>query len=286
MESKVVCYGEVLWDVFPDGKVPGGAPMNVCYHLNQLGIRSTLVSRLGRDEAGKQLLDFLSKVQIPTDYIQRDDEWPTGTVLVGLDNEGIAEYEIVKPSAWDNIQYEKPTSALPVLVYGSLASRSEVSFQSLLKYAAMSSLNILDINLRFPHVNWTTLGQLLHMAHWLKINEEEMDYLAKKIDLGGSLSEQFNKLVEKYSLSTILMTRGADGAICWRDGLMVEANPISIDVVDTVGAGDGFLAGFIASDMVGKNLEASLSLATKVGAWVAGCHGATPIYDEFAPGLS
>ena len=177
----VVCFGEILWDVLPKCAVPGGAPMNVAYHLKKLGINPALITRVGTDDWGKNLIDLMSKNQIDTSYIQFDSEFETGKVNATICPNNEMSYDILKPVAWDNIQwdndFENLMSDSDFLVFGSLITRSEVSRNTLYQLIELAKYKIVDINLRPPHYNKEVVEKLLKEATLLKLNIAELELI-------------------------------------------------------------------------------------------------------------
>ena len=160
---RIVCFGEVLWDLLPSGKVAGGAPMNVAYHANQLGIITQMISKIGQDELGKHLIDFLDKKGVDTSLVQTDHNSPTGTVNVTLNSSSSPSYEIVSPVAWDYIHTSKANKTAvktaDAFVFGSLSARNEASRNALLELLNIAKLKVFDVNLRKPHYSKPLLKQ-------------------------------------------------------------------------------------------------------------------------------
>ena len=280
--ANIICYGEVLWDMLPSGKKPGGAPMNVAFHVQQLGTSSRLISRVGNDDLGSELIQFLYKKGIDTQLVQQDNALPTSTVEVTLDRNGTPTYEIFENVAWDNIQLmpkllNKITES-DAVIFGSLACRTLRSRQSLFELLEESNLRIFDINLRPPFYSKTLLERLLNYANIVKVNEEELDIAADW--LGGDEFEgemdKIKAIKNQYNIDIIIITKGKDGVICI-DNNEVFTHPIyCVDVADTVGSGDAFLAGFVHAFLNGKSTPNCLELASIMGALVASKMGATP----------
>lgn len=280
-KRKIICYGEVLWDILPSGKTPGGAPMNVAFHLQQLGSSSRVISRVGNDTLGNELIQFLNKKGIDTKMIQLDTSLPTGTVNVKLDKDGTPAYKIVEDVAWDNIQISQEwfnkVKETDAVIFGSLACRTAQSQLSLFKLLEVVTLRIFDINLRPPFYSKTLLEKLLHQADIVKMNEEELEIVVKWI---GDFDDEIKKIKavkEKYHIDIILVTKGKAGVICMDNDTVFRHPIFPIVVADTVGSGDAFLAGFVHQFLQGKGTEECLELASAMGAFVATKSGATPI---------
>lgn len=281
--KKILCFGEVLWDTFNDGKKAGGAPMNVAMHLAQQQMDVTFASRIGDDASGDELIHFLEKAGLYSPLVQTDFDLPTCEVTVHLDKDNQATYNIPEPVSWDNIQADdallRATKQSQTIIFGSLASRGTVTRNTLLKMLdGTGALKVFDVNLRAPHYTLSTIETLTAKADVVKMNEEEAALL-----IGGSsrdLKEQISEFRSKYHSKTICVTRGAHGAIVWHDHEFYESPGCLVDVVDTVGAGDAFLATFVSGMVQGHPMQQIVDNACYVGAFVAGKRGATPAYDQ------
>ncbi len=272
----------MLWDVFPKEKLPGGAPMNVALHLLNLGCTVSMVSSLGNDKMGKKLKDFVEKKGLNTSFVQVHEEYPTGTVIVDdTDKENIS-YEIVKPSAWDHILWNekiaREVQLCDTLLFGSLAARNTTSRETLFKLLEKDVLKILDINLRPPHYSPELLERLLQKADILKINEDELTILADYLDLPSKMPAALEKLSEIFDIETICVTLGANGAVLFSLEEIVTHPGYPVQVLDTVGAGDAFLAGFVLKYLEKESAEKILDFACALGALVATLPGGTPTY--------
>ncbi|NLX27621.1 MAG: carbohydrate kinase [Bacteroidales bacterium] len=283
--SKILCIGEVLWDNLPSGKKPGGAPMNVALHLHNIGQTVTIASKVGNDDPGRELLDFLQQSGVDTDLIGIDEALPTSQVLVHLDQNNNATYEICDPVAWDNLTLtpalEKNAAESGLFIFGSLASRNPISRATILRLLEFDALKLIDVNLRKPYDHQETVEKLLRKSDIAKLNDEELVTFAQwhnkhKHD-EKSLIRWF---AEEYLLSMVCVTRGDKGAVLYCDGNFYEHPGFKVDAVDTVGAGDAFLAGLIAALSEGRNYPDALAFASATGAFVASRPGATPAYDR------
>ncbi len=283
--KKVVCFGEVLWDMLPSGKKPGGAPMNVAYHLNRLGVQSTIISRIGDDEAGRELSSFLESIGLPTENIQIDGKHETSKVMasIGADNE--VSYEIIAPVAWDFIQYEERFSTLlqaaDVLVYGSLVARNEASRNTLLSLLGKARYRLFDVNLRAPHYTPAVIDQLMQTADAIKLNIHELVTVSGWLgNRSGNEYTGIGLLQDHYGLQEIIVTKGAQGASYYTPNSRHDYPAVSVDVKDTVGSGDSFLAAFLAQKLRGESSEHMLEFATALGAYVTTQSGACPPYSR------
>jgi fructokinase len=280
MKKKILCFGEILWDIFPKGSFLGGAPFNVACHLHLLGEDVNIISRVGNDALGKGVIAALKEKGIRTDYIQVDKKHNTGTVNVTLDRRGNASYEIVEPAAWDFIQMNDDLIELAkssdILVFGSLAQRYPAAQQTLCSLMEIVPFRVFDINLRSPYDDQDVVEKCLFNTQIVKLNEDEMRKLAKWYGLSHELKESMQALSEKFNCESVCVTRGENGAALWRNKKFTEHSGYKIIVKDTVGAGDAFLASFISNLIAGKKNEEILKNANSVGAFIASQDGAIP----------
>lgn len=280
MSWDILCYGEMLWDMLPQGKVAGGAPMNVAMHAHQQGAQSGLISRVGFDELGNELMETLNGWGMDLAFVQKDISHPTGTVDVVLDDEGKATYNIHKNVAWDYIQSDiaiaRAISVAKFFVFGSLASRNLESRETLKDLVGWSSFPVLDLNLRAPFYTPELVGQLLDLAKGMKVNDEEFELLAEWFGLEDVDSMRAVQLQERFGMDWICVTRGSAGATLYTKDEVIHQTGFSVDVTDTVGSGDAFLAGFLTCLAKGGTYAESLQTASALGAMVAQYPGATP----------
>ncbi len=282
MKKTVVAIGEILWDVFPEGKQAGGSSMNVALHLHKQGIESKFISAIGEDDDGKNLIEFLIHQNFKPDLIQTSN-LPTSTVQVKLDENKQATYTIVEPVAWDAIELTNEAidavKNADAFVYCSLTCRKEKSKSTIINLLKHAKLKIFDINLREPFYTIETLKILLAHADILKVNEDELSYLRKELNLSGNNEEQLLKqLSHDFDIQVICLTLGEHGAYVLKDTQLHQHRGYPVKVADTVGAGDSFLATFITSYLDGFPMDTILDRACKVGAFVASKHGANPSY--------
>ncbi|MCR8558694.1 carbohydrate kinase [Mucilaginibacter sp. BJC16-A38] len=279
----ILCFGEILWDAFGEEKTAGGAPMNVARHLVQQHMNVLFASRVGKDASGDGLVDFLKGNGLYSELIQTDEKLPTCEVTVSLDDAGVATYIIPEPVSWDNIQTEpaltKAASQAAAIVYGSLACREEATKDTLLNLLQeTTALKVFDVNLRPPHYTLSTIETLVAGADVIKMNEDEAALL-----IGGNtdnLKENIIEFQKKYHPKTICVTRGEHGAMAWHDYEFYEHPGCPVSVVDTVGAGDAFLAAFVSGLLKKEPMQQLIERACLVGSFVAGKRGANPVYDE------
>ncbi|WP_165501682.1 carbohydrate kinase family protein [Pedobacter frigiditerrae] len=284
MKKTVVTIGEILWDVFPEGKKPGGSSMNVALHLHKQGLITQFISAIADDKNGKDLIEFLAENNFST-YLIQVNELPTSTVEVTLDEQQQATYEIVEPVAWDAIELSdsliSTVQAANAFVYCSLTCRNEKSKNTILSLLKYAKLKVFDINLREPFYTIETLKLLLNEADILKVNEHELVYLKSALNLSGNTDEQLLKqLSNLFQIKIICLTVGEKGAYVLQQDKLYHHKGYQVKVADTVGAGDSFLATFISSYLNGYPMDTILDRACKVGAFVASQVGANPVYGD------
>lgn len=281
--KKVICFGEVLWDMLPSGKVAGGAPMNVAYHLRNLGLETLMLSCVGKDQLGTELLEFLNCKNISTDFIQISENHDTGTVEVKLDQKGSPTYTIIESVAWDCIRAEESDVELvkesDAFVYGSLAARSEVSKSSLLKLLEFAPFKVFDLNLRSPFYSDSLIEQLLKTADLIKLSDEELEELSSQDVAKKSERERLEILMDLHDLKGIILTKGKDGAVFLDRTGYYEQGIFPITVVDTIGSGDAFLSGFLSQYLTDQAIPKALEYGAAMGALVATHSGGTPAID-------
>ncbi|MEN9202661.1 MAG: carbohydrate kinase [Thermostichus sp. DG_1_6_bins_120] len=279
--------GEVLLDRFPDRTVLGGAPFNVAWHLKGLGAEPIFLSRIGQDAAGEQVLAAMRRQGLSSILLQRDPLYPTGTVRVNLDAEGIPAYEILANQAYDYIHLDaEQLSALkPSLLYrGSLAARTEAAHQRI--QAFMQKLNrpvFLDLNLRDPWWNPDRVREMLRSCTWLKLNQEELAQVAQLEGIPAQdLPTRAQALREKLNLSKVFLTLGAAGAMLLSSTQIHRSEAVPVpEMVDTVGAGDAFSAVVILGLLQGWPEVSLLERAVQFAAALCGIPGGTPQDPEF-----
>jgi fructokinase len=278
----IVCFGEILWDLLPTGKIAGGAPMNVAYHANRFSLATRMISRVGADDLGRELLAFLNEKGIPADLVQTDPTFPTGIVKVTLDEKGSPSYEIVSPVAWDYIhpgeQAKEAVKNAGALVFGSLACRTDRSKNTLLELLELAPLKVFDVNLRPPFFSKSLLDELLPKADLVKMNDEELDIVAGWHGVEASESVQMEFVKKQYDPEALIVTKGARGAALLDAGGHHTHAGFRVTVQDTIGSGDAFLGAFLSKYLGGTAPAECLEFACKAGAFVATKKGATPDY--------
>ncbi|MFC2561601.1 MAG: carbohydrate kinase [Kingella oralis] len=278
---KITAFGEILWDNLPTGKVLGGAPVNLLTHLAALGADCSVISRCGNDADGAALREAIRRKHVAIDFIQTDPQLATSQVLVQLNDEGCAHYDIVYPCAWDKIQAGEAAKTRvaqsDVFIFGSLSVRDAVSRQALAELLPHASFKIFDVNLRPPHYRLAHLSDMMRQADSIKLNDDELHEIATA--LGSpyrSIEQNIRFIAEHTHTRQICVTLSKHGALYFCDGELFAHHGYRVTVADTVGAGDSFLAGFIHQYLQRKPPQEILAFACALGSLVASRHGATP----------
>lgn len=280
-KKKVVGIGEIVWDMFPDGSVLGGAPLNFAFVAGELGCEPVIISAVGKDELAEQTLQRISEIGLDISTVQRNDS-PTGRVLVTLDDKGIPQYEILENVSWDAISCSDAEKALvsdaDAVCWGSLAQRSSMSgasVQELLDSTKADCLKVFDINIRQHYYSREVFENSLKRTDVLKLNEDELPIVAEMFAVDGTDSEKIVALIERFDLSMIIYTAGAAfSEIYDKTGCLSHVDTPKVLVVDTVGAGDSFTAGFISSYLNGYSVREAHERAVKVSAYMCTQKGA------------
>ncbi|MBQ9339971.1 MAG: carbohydrate kinase [Paludibacteraceae bacterium] len=292
--SYIIGIGEALFDCLPEGRKLGGAPANFAYHVSQFGLNGYVISAIGNDELGEEIVSTFNKVQLK--HILPVVEQPTGTVKVTLDEKGVPQYDICLGVAWDNIPFTEEMLAVArqakAICFGSLAQRSEKSRETIhafLAAAPKDAMRVFDINLRQQWYTAEVIAESLNRANVLKINDEELDIVATMLlgeptVQGKLIAEDADKtrrvcreLIAKYNLNMLILTCGAVGSYVFTACEESYVKTPKVQVADTVGAGDSFTATFVAQILLGKTIREAHEKAVAVSAFVCTQHGAMPI---------
>ncbi len=285
MSKIVVGMGEALWDILPEGKKIGGAPANFAYHVSQFGLPSCVVSAVGADTFGKELLEnFTSK---GLNHLIPEVPYPTGTVQVEIDQAGIPQYEIKENVAWDNIPWTEQLAELArntkAVCFGSLAQRNVVSRETISRFLDEMPKNddtlvVFDVNLRQGFYNKEILCNSMKRCNILKINDEELVSVSRMFGYPGiDLQDKCWILLGKYNLKMLILTCGINGSYVFTPGNVSFQPTPKVEVADTVGAGDSFTAAFIANILKGHTVEESHLKAVETSAFVCTQQGAMPV---------
>ena len=285
MKNIVVGMGEALWDILPEGKKIGGAPANFAYHVSQFGLPSCVVSAVGNDSLGKEIVDNLTSKGL--NHHINEVPYPTGTVQVEIDQAGIPQYDIKENVAWDNIPYTASLRELAqntrAFCFGSLAQRNVVSRETIQSYLdAMpqtdDTLVVFDVNLRQGFYSKEILCTSMQRCNILKINDEELVTVSRMFGYPGiDLQDKCWILLGKYNLRMLILTCGINGSYVFTPGHVSFQPTPSVELADSVGAGDSFTAAFIASLLRGKSVAEAHKVAVETSAFVCTKNGAMPI---------
>jgi len=285
MERPIVGIGEILFDLLPAGAQLGGAPANFAYHVNQLGGYGIAVSAIGKDALGEEVKTILASKKL--DAVIPEVDCPTGVVNVTLDEKGVPTYTIIEGVAWDNVPYTPKMKAIAckalAVCFGTLAQRNPVTRKTILDFIAdmpSDSLKVYDINLRQHFFSKEIIEESLKVADILKINDEEIQVVAKLLGLDGTPEEACRAILRLFGLRLVILTKGGDGSeVITEDEVLSVACP-KVQIADTVGAGDSFTAAFIRAYLRGDTLAECHRLANEVSAYVCSKDGAMPDYDR------
>jgi fructokinase len=277
--------GELLWDVFEDGKRPGGAPANFAFHAGQLGHRSSVISRVGDDDLGREIVTHLQSHGISTQHIQIDPHKPTGTVPVKVAPDGTPRYTVVPDVAWDHLEDEprlhQAVAAADVVCFGTLIQRGEKSRRTVRSLLGSCRGTVLfDINLRHDFWSKELVCEELKLSTIAKLNEQEQQKL-KQAGLGkGDRVDWCRSILLEFRLEMVCVTRGKEGCLLVGTEGHVEHPGYAVEVVDTVGCGDAFAAAVAHCHLCGYSIDKTAEFANRVGSCVASRRGATPPLPE------
>jgi fructokinase len=283
----VVGLGELIWDVFPEGRRLGGAPSNFAYLSRLLGAEAAVASRVGRDPLGAEAIEKLSRAGVSTEYIQHDDSHPTGTVGVRICEGGEPLFNVNENSAWDYLEWtpewEKLAAGTGVVCFGTLGQRhpaARATVTRFLEATGAGALRLFDVNLRHSFFTPEMLARSLALSTVVKLNAEELSAAAHMLSLSAAGERATAEaLLERFGLDLVAVTRGAGGSLLVaREGADEHAG-FPARVADTIGCGDAFAAALARCRRRGATLALSNDIANRVGAWVSTQVGATPEAD-------
>ncbi len=286
MKTKtVVGLGEVLWDVFPEGKKLGGAPANFAYHVAQLGLGGVVVSAIGNDELGDEIKANFEEKGLT--HLLESSPYPTGTVQVSVNERGVPHYTIEEGVAWDNIRYNETLKELAIktdcLCFGSLAQRNAVSRSTIEQFIhdmPVGSYKVFDINLRQHFYSKELIEKSFSLCNVLKINDEELDKTAEMFDITGDPIQLCKVLLTRYGWKLLILTCGENGSYVVTPHEVSFLKTPQVKVIDTVGAGDSFAAAFCASLLKGESIEEAHRRAVDISAYVCTQAGAMPVLPD------
>ncbi|MCK4321927.1 carbohydrate kinase [candidate division WOR-3 bacterium] len=279
----VAGIGELLWDIFPDEKQMGGAPANFAYHAHALGDHGIIVSSVGDDEMGHEIITRVEELGLDSRYITMDKEHPTGTVAVKLDESGKPDFTIHENVAWDFLPWNPKLLSLAnktdAVCFGSLCQRAKVSRKTInnfLNNTRAECIRVFDINLRQTYFKIELIRYSLELCNVLKLNDEELPVVANLLNIKGPINYILKELTSQYSLHLVALTRGASGSFLYAKGENSNHQGFRVDVVDTVGAGDSFATAMTLGLLHGKSLDWINEYANSVASFVCSESGATP----------
>lgn len=278
----VAGIGELLWDMLPSGKQLGGAPFNFAYHARQAGTESYIISAIGNDGPGDEIIRMIDRLGVDYQNVQRND-YPTSTVNVTMDRLGHHRFEIVENVAWDHILFDERlitlAKSLDAICFGSLAQRnpgSAHSIQSLVKSVREDCLRVFDINLRQHYFSREIIGKSLEITDILKLNDEELPVVSDYFGLTGDTTDRLRQLISRFRLQCVALTMGSKGSMLITPDDFSVAEAPGVEVADTVGAGDAFTAMLVAGILKKDSLASVHKRANAVAAYICTQKGATP----------
>ena len=287
MENRIIVgLGEALWDCLPEGRKIGGAPANFAYHASQFGYEAHAVSAVGNDALGDETIEALKANGLKLCMPRVD--FPTGQVMVSLDEDGVASYDIKEGSAWDNIPFtpemEQLAGRCSAVCFGSLAQRNEVSRNAIYRFlnaTPKGCMRIFDINLRQNFYSKEVIQESLRRCNVMKINDEELVIIGRMFGYPGlDIENKCWLILGKYNLDMLVLTCGVNGSYVFSKGAMSFLETPKVEVADTVGAGDSFTGAFVASILSGKTIPEAHRIGVNVSAYVCTQNGAMPAIPE------
>lgn len=282
MKYKVLGIGEVLWDMLPGGKQMGGAPANFAYHARSMGADGSIVSRVGDDPLGREIIERLFALGVPNCAVSLDASHPTGTVDVELAADGQPRYVIHEGVAWDHLVPDATDAAAEAdaICFGTLAQRCEpsrVAIRAMVGASKAAALRIFDVNLRQDFYSMELIESSLELANVLKLNDAELPVLSRLLGLRADAPrEQIAELTKRFGLRLVAYTRGAQGSLLYGGGRWSEHEGARVEVKDTIGAGDSFTAAVTMGMLLGWETDRISDVANRVAAFVCSREGGTP----------
>lgn len=288
MTFTVVGLGEVLWDLLPAGRQLGGAPTNFAYQAAALGARAMVVTRVGDDDLGTEVIRRFEQMNLARETVQVDPARPTGTVAVTLDDKGVPNYRFSEDAAWERLEATndalQAVRAVHAVCFGTLGQRSSISrnaIQELVAAAPAEALKIFDVNLRHDFYSREVIEQSMRLSNVLKLNDEELAVLTAMFSLHGDVRQRIEQLACTFEFKVIVITCGASGSLIHQEGRWSELPaPQPVQVVDTVGAGDAFAAALTMGLLAGMSLQEVHTIAADIASYVCSERGATPPLPE------
>ena len=283
----ILSIGEVLWDLLPAGRKVGGAPANVAFHCMQLGADVRMLSRVGDDDLGRELIEFYRSLGLSTELIETDPTAPTGTVGVEL-IDGQPKYTIHENVAWDRIEATDDAirfaQTADAVCFGSLAARNEATLRTIRRLVSetpQTALRVLDLNLRDPFVDRNVIESVLGLANILKMNDDELVRISEMFDVPGSaVKQQTEWIIDRYALKMLILTCGSHGSMIFVAGQEFFHPGCKVNIIDTVGAGDAFTATVIVGLLSDWPIDTINERANEIAAFVCTQSGATPVLNS------
>jgi fructokinase len=279
----VVGLGEALWDLLPSGPRLGGAPANFAYHAAALGARAMVVTRVGDDDLGREVIRRFAQADLPRETVQVDLARRTGTVAVTLDEKGVPHYTFAEDAAWEHLAATdvalQAVRGAHAVCFGTLAQRSAISrkaIQQLVAAAPAGALKIFDVNLRLDFYSRELIDESMRLSNVLKMNDEELAVLTTMFSLHGDVMQRIERLVRLFGFKVVVVTCGLSGSLIHQNGRWSELRAQPVQVVDTVGAGDAFTAALSLGLLARMSLSEVHVIAAEMASYVCSQHGATP----------
>lgn len=281
MEHFIAGIGDILWDCFPEERKIGGAPANFAYYMKQFGFESLMISAVGEDELGAEIHETLDRIGL--DHVLQTVDYPTGTVMIELDENGIPTYRIIENVSYDNISYTEQIDQIAkkctVLCFGTLAQRNSVSRDSIRRFLqAMpqtdETYKVFDINLRQNFYDKDIVAESLRLCNVFKVNDEELAVVKDMFGYSGDDDQEVcRQILSDWDLKYLILTCGMSGSYVYADGEESFLPTPEVEVADTVGAGDSFIGTFMALILKGATVKEAHKLAVAVSAYVCTQYG-------------
>lgn len=276
-----------MWDLLPSGPQLGGAPANFAYQAGALGARAMMVTRVGNDDLGQEVIRRFAQMNLPPETVQIDPVQPTGTVAVSVNEKGVPHYTFAENAAWEQLEATKvalqAVREAHAICFGTLGQRNPVArkaIQALVTAAPADALKIFDINLRLDFYSRDVIEESMHLSNVLKLNDEELAVLTSMFSLHGDARGRIKWLVRTFGFEVVVMTSGPSGSLIYQEDRWSELPPQPVQVVDTVGAGDAFAAALTMGLLARMPLEDVHGFAAQVARHVCSQRGATPPLPE------
>jgi fructokinase len=283
MKRLVEGIGELLWDLLPGGREIGGAPANFAWHVHALGMTGLIVSCVGDDEDGREILERLRGLGLQRDHVSVDRVRPTGRSTVSLDLSGVPSFRVHENAAWDFIPFApslaRVAGEIEAVNFGTLGQRSPASKETTLSFLSRTrpdAIRLFDLNLRPPHVTREVIEESLGLAAAVKLNDSELSVVSEMLGFAGDERDRVRRIADAYDLDLVALTRGEKGSVLYSRERWSAHTGYKTRVFDTVGAGDAFAAALVAGMLAGLDLDLVNDRANRVASFVCSRPGATP----------